>query len=305
MNNPFKQSPCTWLVKTIIQFQYVTIFDEYFEDISLSIAYFEHQSTPRFESLPQDLWMFEIYFDFEPTETFLKGEFTKAAEIAVCEAPNFTIEKVIDKDWISEVQKNFIPFVVGNFYIHSSDYPKSDNISNHDILIDAARAFGTGEHQTTKGCLAAIYNLFNEGRIFYNMLDMGCGTGILAIAMAKTWQNNVFGVDIDPIAVSISIENAQINNISNYTEFAAGDGYNIDILKSKTKFDLITSNILANPLIEFASSLAGNLDKNGYAILSGLLTYQENDVITAHTQVGLRLVNIIRNDDWSTIIMQG
>ena len=132
---------------------------------------------------------------------------------------------------------------------------------------------------------------------------MGCGSGILAIAMAKLFHTHVVGVDIDPVSVRVSRENARKNQVAAFTAFNAGNGYDSVWLKKRAPFDLIVANILARPLVAMAPDLAAMLAPNGVAVLSGLLDSQETKVLAAHRLQGLRLLKRYSTNHWQTLVI--
>ncbi|MFN7038056.1 MAG: 50S ribosomal protein L11 methyltransferase [Alphaproteobacteria bacterium] len=300
--NPFKQTNNTWLLKFIVEYQYLEVFTDRFEHMSETISSFEYDASPNYESAPQDKWMLEIYFDHEPERLVIKLILQEIAASLNTLSPEFSIEKLEDQDWVSKVQEAFKAFAVGKFFIYSSFYKNSLPTNKHLLLIDPGRAFGTGEHETTTGCLMALSELSKKYK-FYNMLDMGCGTGVLAIAMAKLWKNRILALDIDSEAVKITNENIKRNMSSEYIYASVSNGYSSKKIKQYGKFDLITANILAKPLIKFAPDLKNSLAEGGIAVLSGLLSYQEKSVIKAHIAQKLTVVKIIRRNNWSTIIL--
>ena len=299
--NSFRQTNSTWLVKFITYYQNLEIFEKIFDEYAITISYFEYEANANFESDPDDKWIFEAFFDYKPEQEFIKNIIIQALEILDF-LPDFIIEKIEDKDWVSEVQKNSVSFNVERFFIYSSYHTITSNLNKYPLLIDAGRAFGTGEHETTSLCLEAIYYLSKKYN-FHNMLDMGCGSGILAIAMAKIWKEKIFAVDIDSVAVGVARVNARKNFVNNFIKFNVSNGYLSKEIIQRAKFDLITANILAKPLIKFAPYLKKSLSKDGIAILSGLLNYQEKAVIKAHLIQGLKLVKIFRKNSWSAIIL--
>jgi ribosomal protein L11 methyltransferase len=169
--------------------------------------------------------------------------------------------------------------------------------------VDAGAAFGSGEHGTTHCCLEAL-DWLSKKRNFRKILDMGCGSGILAIAAAKLWKTEVIAVDIDPVAVRVTVDNVQINRETTRVSAAVSDGYAGDKVKKGGPYELIVSNILARPLIAFAPDLARNLMPEGYAVLSGLLTSQESQVLSAHVMQGLKLEKRFVNKEWCTLVLK-
>lgn len=214
------------------------------------------------------------------------------------------ISELEDRDWLKENQESFQPIEIGDFYIYGShiEYPHPGE--RIPLLIDAATAFGSGNHGSTKGCLEALSNLRSGGYIPAAVLDVGCGSGVLAMAAAKLWGDAfVTASDIDPECVRVTRENCLNNNVS-YVKIYEGDGLkNPEIIIHKP-FNLIVANILASVLCEIASDIVSNLAENGYVVLSGILDTHQQTVIDAYTQKGLAMVNSKQYDEWVTLILK-
>ena len=205
-------------------------------------------------------------------------------------------------NWLEQVHRDFPPLTLGSFFIYGSHYTGEKPDGLIALNIDAATAFGSGEHETTKACLMALETL-KEKFLPRKALDMGCGSGILALAIKKLWPDcAVFAVDIDPESVRVTARHADMNGLS--VSSAAGDGYQTDLVHQNTGYDLIVANILAGPLVEMAPDLNKNLNRGGYGILSGLLARQERDVIAAHQAQGLFLQQSIPMNEWRALIFQ-
>ncbi len=209
------------------------------------------------------------------------------------------LEKLPEKDWVAENRKSFPPIDVGSFFIHGSHYEGHIPKEKHVLKIDAALAFGSGEHASTKGCLLALDHLSTQP--FKKALDVGCGSGILSMAIVKLFQIPVLGIDIDPFSVTTATDNAKDNQVESLIDVIEGTGY--APLKSEDQYDLIMANILAGPLCDMAGDLAQHLQKGGYVILSGLLEEQEEQVVQAHTKYGLKVSKVFHLEGWSTIIL--
>lgn len=212
-------------------------------------------------------------------------------------------EKLPPTDWLQHVHDNFPPIKTGSFFVYGSHYKKAPPEGFIPLKIDAATAFGSGEHETTRGCLLALEYLGKEK--FKNGLDMGCGSGILAIALTKLWPEiRVMAVDIDPESVIVTNRHAKMNGAEKYITANAGDGYRTPCVRKNAPYDIVTANILANPLILMSADLAACLTKGGYAILSGLLTRQKKDVVDAHEKQGLTLLHEKQLGDWQALILK-
>jgi ribosomal protein L11 methyltransferase len=213
------------------------------------------------------------------------------------------IEELEDRDWVTENLAGFPPIPIAGFCIHGSHAEPTDKTLT-PILIDAGPAFGSGEHATTEGCLIAIDRLNAKNHAVAGALDMGCGSGILAIAIAKRWpEARVLGVDIDAPSVRFAQDAAAANGVVRTITIVEGDGYRAPEVIEAGPFDLIAANILSRPLIAMAPDLAHHLVPGGVAILSGLLSDQAPEVIAAHERQGFDLADRLDLRGWATLIM--
>jgi ribosomal protein L11 methyltransferase len=213
------------------------------------------------------------------------------------------IGRVPDKDWLAESRRGLPEFKAGPFFFYGSHFKGKVPKNMIGLEIDAGMAFGTGRHETTRGCLLAVAKLA-KARRFRNPLDIGTGTGILAFGVTRLCNVNVLAGDNDTDAVRVARENAKVNKLSRQVRIVRSDGYRAKAIRDGAPYDLVTANILANPLIELAPDLARVLAKNGRAVLSGLLREQEKDVLAAHEAAGLAVDFRLRLGDWSVLVLR-
>jgi ribosomal protein L11 methyltransferase len=213
------------------------------------------------------------------------------------------IARVPDKDWLAESRKGLPEFRAGPFFFYGSHFKGKVPKNLIGLEIDAGMAFGTGRHETTRGCLLAVAKLA-KARRFRKPLDIGTGTGILAFGVARLCRVAVLAGDNDRDAVRVARENAKHNKLSRQVRILLSDGYRAKAIRDGAPYDVVTANILANPLIELAPDLARVLAKNGRAVLSGLLREQEKDVLAAHEAAGLALDFRLRLGDWSVLVLR-
>ena len=193
-------------------------------------------------------------------------------------------EDLPDKDWVAENQRSFRPFAVGPFWVHPSHDAGGRPAGLLPLQIDAGLAFGTGTHATTRGCLEMLATLDPVETI--SSVDVGCGSGILAIAMAKLWQRPVLGGDNDAEAVAVAAENAGLNGVGDLCRFATASGLTAPELAAPAPYDLIVANILAGPLVDLSDAFAAALRPGGRVLLSGLLVEQAALVLSAYRRRG-------------------
>ena len=235
-----------------------------------------------------DEWLIHAYFEHEPTG----DEMAILANLG-CGPPE--IEKLGEQDWVTLSQAGLQPIRAGRFTVHTPTYPPDPERINFEI--DAGLAFGTGQHATTSGCLAALDRLEREGARFSNIADIGTGTGLLAFAALKLWpEAKCIATDIDPIAVDIARDNAAINGMpvghgAGELLLAVVEGMDSPMLAARAPFDLIIANILAGPLIELASDFTKALAPRGTIILAGLLDTQADTVAMAYKRQKLSIAD--------------
>ena len=242
----------------------------------------------------------EVYCQAEPARADIAARLAVAALAAGIAAPDFEVELLPDLDWVVEGRKALPPIHAGPFYVFGAHVTEPPPAGSIPLQIEANAAFGTGRHETTSGCLLALAELRQERQV-RRALDMGCGTGILALAAAKLWGCPVLAVDNDAEAVRVARENAAINEAANLVRAEVGDGYACPAAAEGAPYDLIVANILAGPLIDMAAGLKRFLAPGGVAVLSGLLADQAPAVLEAHRP--LRLIREHKTGDWSALVI--
>ena len=212
-----------------------------------------------------------------------------------------TVEALADADWLAMSLSGLPPVRAGRFFVYGA--PDQGRIPANAVAlrIEAGAAFGTGHHGTTVGCLLAWNDLI-KARRFDKVLDVGAGTGVLAIAAARTGARLARGTDIDAPSVRIARENAALNGAR--AEFVHASGLGHQRVRSAAPYDLVFANILAPPLVALAQDIRGALRPGGVAILSGLLRTQERRVLAAYRSRGFRLLRRIHRDAWATLVLE-
>lgn len=254
------------------------------------------------DSLDGD-WIVEAYTVAAPDPARLAAAMELAAAGAGIEDPDIACTPVGATNWLSANLVSFQPVRAGRFFVHPSHYAEAIPAGAIPIHVDAATAFGSGEHGSTRGCLLALDGLAAAGR-FERCLDLGCGSGILAIAMARLWRGRVIACDIDPEAVRVSRDNVRRNGVAAQVRAIHSNGLSDRRLQLERPFDLIVANILARPLMTMAAGIAARLAPGGAVVLSGLLTGQEAQVLGAYRRCGLALTRRITIDGWRTLVLR-
>ncbi|SDF56257.1 MULTISPECIES: 50S ribosomal protein L11 methyltransferase [Thalassobaculum] len=254
------------------------------------------------EDSPGGTWTVEGISEDEPARPAITAALALAAATVGTPPPDTVIEPLPDVDWLALNRQSFPPIREGRVWIRGSHVADAAPASSIELLIDAARAFGSGSHPTTALCLRAIQDLAKR-RTPRNVLDLGCGSGILAMALAKLVPSAcTLAVDLDPVSVATARENARMNRVARRIDTQVSNGWRSPVVRAKAPFDLVVANILAGPLAEMAPSLKRGLAPGGIAILSGLLNQQERWVIAVHRAQGLRLIRRYRRDGWSALV---
>lgn len=212
-----------------------------------------------------------------------------------------TTEVLADADWLAMALSGLPPVRAGRFFVYGAHDRGLAPASTVNLRIEAGAAFGTGHHGTTVGCLLAFDELL-KGRTFPKVLDVGCGTGVLAIAAARTGSQVAVGTDIDRVSVRIANENAALNRAG--ARFIHAAGLNDPRVRADAPYDLVFANILAPPLVALSQDIKGALRPGGLAILSGLLRTQQRRVLAAYTSRGFRLVRRLHRDAWATLVLR-
>ncbi|NVO28374.1 methyltransferase [Donghicola sp. C2-DW-16] len=244
------------------------------------------------------LWEVGGYFTEEPDAAGL------ALLASMHDAQDFVVSELPETDWVAKVRRDLAPVVAGRFFVYGSHDADKVPEGSEPLLIEAAMAFGTGHHGTTLGCLKALDRLDNGGFKGKNVVDIGCGTAVLAMGAARIWENPVLASDIDIVAVEVAEANVVANGLEGRVTCLEATGFEHDTLHAAAPFDLVFANILKGPLIDLAPDVASHLCDGGYAILSGLLVDQAEEVAAAYAAQGMTLTHREDIGDWSTLTIQ-
>lgn len=240
------------------------------------------------------LWEVGGYFQSAPDDAAL------AVLAAAFGAQDFVVSEIPQTDWVAHVRRELSPVEAGRFFVygrHDADRVPEGRIA---LLIEAAMAFGTGHHGTTLGCLQAIDRLADTGAAPARVLDVGCGTAVLAMAAARVWPGaEVIASDIDEVAVDVARTNLEANGLEGRVTLVEAEGFRSDALDGP--FDLILANILMGPLVAMAPEMAQATGRDGRVILSGILNEQADDVAENYAHSGFKEVSRTSIVDWTTL----
>lgn len=244
------------------------------------------------------LWEVGGYFTESPDETAL------ALLAAATGARPFVVSELPETDWVAHVRRELAPVEAGRFFVYGSHDADKVPEGRVPLLIEASMAFGTGHHGTTLGCLRALDRLARAGVIGRKVVDIGCGTAVLAMAAARIWPDPVLASDIDEVAVEVAQSNVVANGLADRVICVEAAGFDHEALQAAAPFDLIFANILKGPLIALAPDVAAHLQPGGHAILSGLLNDQAEEVASAYAEAGLELDQREEIGDWTTLTLR-
>ncbi len=273
------------------------ILESLLEDDGIPVALFKAED----ERGSNDRWCVSIYAD----ETAAHAIADRAASaLGSAGLPtSFEREPVEDADWVAQTLRELAPVRAGRFIVVGSHDRAAPRANDWAITIDAGLAFGTGHHGTTAGCLEALSHLARRRRVT-NVLDVGTGSGVLAIAAARATNAVILATDIDPVAVQVAAANARLNGVGSRVRAVTAADFNHRDIAAAVPFDLIMANILANPLRAMARDLSRHLMHGGTAILSGLLPNQRSAILATYRSQGLRFERAIVRDGWLTLMLR-
>jgi ribosomal protein L11 methyltransferase len=241
-------------------------------------------------------WRVEVTFSEPPDknafESFLKDHGAGAFKLSYRDVP--------DADWVAITQSELHPVRAGRFIVHGSHDRPTTRRSRCAIQIDAGQAFGTAHHGSTLGCMLALDDLAKCRRVS-SVLDLGTGTGVLAIAAAKAWRAKVIASDIDPVATDIAKENFRLNGLESRITPVTAAGLRHRAIRARAPYDLIIANILERPLLAMAKEMAHTSRMGGIVVLSGITKEQAGRVTAAYVAAGLTRLRRYTSSDWATL----
>ncbi len=272
-----------------------SILEAALEEEGMPISLFEHDDRP-------GEWCVSLYVDQDQADQLEE----QISQTLGSDAFGLKIEReeLGDIDWVSETLRELVPVKAGRFIIHGSHDRHIPKANEHAIEIDAGQAFGTGHHGTTAGCLDMLEAVLKL-RDYSNALDIGTGSGVLAVALARATNAYILASDIDPVAVKVAKQNFILNGCADRIDTVVSRGLENRIFHEQGPFDLIIANILARPLQKMSASLCRELANGGTLILSGLLPHQKSRIVATYRMQGLTLSYYHIRDGWLTLVLNG
>jgi ribosomal protein L11 methyltransferase len=244
------------------------------------------------------LWEVAAYFEERPDGVVLD------LLAAVHGARPFAVSRLDDRDWVAQVRRELHPIHAGRFVVHGAHDSHRIPPNALALRIEAAMAFGTGHHGTTQGCLVLLDRIARRGEKARRFADIGCGTGVLAMAAARLWRVPGVASDIDPVAVATARENMAANGLAPCVRTVCAVGFDNPHLRVLAPYDLIFANILASPLKRLAAEFAEHVTPGGVAILSGLLSRQAPGVVAVYEGHGFRVDERVQIGDWTSLALR-
>lgn len=257
----------------------------------------------RFAAPGEGGWRVEALIGERPERAPLEAALAAAAAREGLAPPALEIAAVAEADWLRTAAAQHPPVCAGRYRVRRGHDPAPPASGAVSLVVDAGLAFGTGLHESTRGCLLALDRLA-RGRRFARPLDLGCGSGVLAMAMARTWRVPVRAADLDPSAVAVARANVARNGLAPLVQVYLSDGFRHQGLRAGAPYDLVVANILARPLVGLAPALGRHSAPGAVAILSGLLGREARPVIAAYRAQGIRLERWLGIGGWTTLILR-
>jgi ribosomal protein L11 methyltransferase len=267
----------------------------------LTEIFFEGEAAVAAFERPDLRWDVTVHFADAPDQALVREIVANATNDEI--ASTIAFDTVEAKDWVKASLQDLVPVPAGRFVVHGGHDRDRVAANKLGIEIEAALAFGTGHHGTTRGCLLLLDHVLKARRPA-RVLDLGTGTGVLAIAAAKALQRGVLASDIDPPSVAVARDNARLNGTGDRVQVIRAVGFAAPDFAARGPFDLVLANILANPLRQLAGPMSRHLAPGAQVILSGLLNHQAGAVIAAYRARGLVPVRHLKIEGWSSLLLR-
>jgi ribosomal protein L11 methyltransferase len=285
-----------WILKFSLPAQAAEKFGEAlsFDAVAVTVLAPPRKKTARIEAL----------YEVKPKTAVLSARLAILAAALKIPNPKLMLQPAPKLDWLKKVAGDFPPLKIARWTVHGAQHRKKVPDRRTALQIDAESAFGTGEHPTTRGCLLMLHKLLKTGFCPQRMADIGCGSGILAMAFAEATGGQAVGVDLDAASAKIAAKNVRANGLGKKVRICCGNGYAAALVKKAGPYDLVMANIFVDPLCKMAKDLKENLTPGGVAILSGILKSQARKVLLAHKKQGLDLIERRTLGEWAVLALK-
>lgn len=286
-----------WRTSIVVPHAHVSSYMAALEDIAETVSAFSLGSPP--DEAPET-WQIELLSSALPNDAELTSRIGAITAELTVKPPHPITEVLPERDWVADAESRLGPVTVDRFHVRGSHVPPSLNAHVYEIVVEAGRAFGSGHHETTQGCLRAI-EVVARRRGVKRALDLGTGSAVLAIAVAKRNRIPVVGIDIDPHAVGVAAENIRLNGCARWIRAVVSDGRRN--AAALGRFDLVVANIFAKPLLRLLPDISRLARPSATLIVSGIVTRQEAAIVAAYRRAGFTLGSRIVGGEWPTLIL--
>lgn len=293
-------SPEFWMAELDVPVDLVAAAEEMIGDEGVAVTSYE---VPRPGLAMSPDWRVQVLFDTPPDESDWRQRLTEIAAGLGIADPAVRFGHLPAQDWVRHTNRLNAPVRAGRFFLHGAHDSGAAPPGSLSLLLDAGLAFGTGRAPSTHGCLQAIDDLCRI-RLPRTMLDMGTGSGVLAMAAAKAGIRRVLAADIDPVAVAVTRDNVKLNGLDGRIAALTASRPDDPRLTASGPYDLVVANILAEPLCRMAQGLAALVASGGHLVLSGLLAREERMIVARYRATGLQLKRRIPREGWHTLVFR-
>lgn len=287
--------PTPWVIEVVLPFGALEPFETELAPFGFACTLFEHGPPP--------LWAVQVLCAEPPDDAELKTALTVAGAAAGVAAPTVKVSRLPDTDWVAHTNRLLSPVDAGRFHVFGRHCAGMAPPGSWPLLVEAGQAFGTGRAPSTLGCLLAI-DALRKRRRFRRVLDLGTGSGILAMAAGRAWPARIVASDIDPVAAQVATDNVRQNGLAARVNVRHAPGLRDRRIAAGAPYDLIMANILARPLASLAVPLSRLLAPGGTLVLSGLLGRDEREVLARYRLRGLALDRRIALQGWHTLLLR-
>ena len=291
-----------WAIELTVPLTALAAFEDALSPWAVATAEFELHPASNPLS-PAELWRLQVLTAAPPDRRAITDLARATAAALDIPLPVLIVHRLPDADWVARTNRLLAPVRAGRLFVHGTHHRGTRPPGAVSLCIDAGPAAGTGRHEPTRGCLLALDRLARRQAV-RRVLDIGTGSGILAIAAARLWHAPVTAVDLDPTAVRVAQANAARNGVRSLVRVVEADGVRTARVRRDAPYDLVVANLLSGPLCVMAADVRRVLAPGGIAVLAGLLGAQQAEVLAAYRGRGFHLVRRIVLGAWTTLVLR-